>query len=95
MTSIALVTGANKGIGFATAKLLADRGWTVLAGARDTGRGRHAAAQLRAGGADARFVRLDVTDVHLARLPDDGPTGQLWGYLWTRGGEEAYGTLPW
>jgi NAD(P)-dependent dehydrogenase (short-subunit alcohol dehydrogenase family) len=62
MTPIALITGANKGIGFATAKLLGDRGWTVLAGARDAGRGQQAAHELRAGGADARFVPLDVTD---------------------------------
>jgi NAD(P)-dependent dehydrogenase (short-subunit alcohol dehydrogenase family) len=62
MTSIALVTGANKGIGFATAKLLSERGWTVLAGARDAGRGQQAVRQLQADGADARFVPLDVTD---------------------------------
>ena len=62
MTSLALITGANKGIGFATAKLLGAAGWTVLAGARDQTRGRQAAAELRAAGADARFVHLDVTD---------------------------------
>jgi NAD(P)-dependent dehydrogenase (short-subunit alcohol dehydrogenase family) len=62
MTTIALITGANKGIGFATAQLLGARGVTVLAGARDESRGRQAGHDLRSGGADARFVPLDVTD---------------------------------
>jgi NAD(P)-dependent dehydrogenase (short-subunit alcohol dehydrogenase family) len=59
---IALITGANKGIGFETARQLGDLGMTVLAGARDEERGRAAERALRDGGADARFVRLDVTD---------------------------------
>jgi len=40
MTQIAFITGANKGIGFETARLLAERGMTVLIGARDEARGR-------------------------------------------------------
>jgi NAD(P)-dependent dehydrogenase (short-subunit alcohol dehydrogenase family) len=67
MTTIALITGANKGIGFATARLLADRGVTVLLGARDPDRGRAAGQDLASSGADARFVPLDVTDVNSAR----------------------------
>jgi NAD(P)-dependent dehydrogenase (short-subunit alcohol dehydrogenase family) len=67
MTTIALITGANKGIGFATARLLADRGVTVLLGARDPDRGRAAGQALASSGADARFVPLDVTDVNSAR----------------------------
>ncbi len=59
---IALVTGANKGIGFETASQLAAAGMTVLVGARDEGRGRAAEQALRDGGADAHFVQLDVTD---------------------------------
>ncbi|SIN35885.1 SDR family oxidoreductase [Micromonospora cremea] len=60
--TIALITGANKGIGLATAEQLGARGMTVLVGARDAERGRAAQDKLRAGSADARFVPLDVTD---------------------------------
>jgi NAD(P)-dependent dehydrogenase (short-subunit alcohol dehydrogenase family) len=59
---IALITGANKGIGYETARQLGSGGMTVLVGARDTERGREAEQKLRDGGADARFVPLDVTD---------------------------------
>ncbi|TYB38281.1 SDR family oxidoreductase [Micromonospora sp. AP08] len=61
-TTIALITGANKGIGLATAWQLGARGMTVLVGARDAARGREAADKLRAEGVDARFVPLEVTD---------------------------------
>jgi NAD(P)-dependent dehydrogenase (short-subunit alcohol dehydrogenase family) len=33
--------------------------------------------------------------VHLATLPQAGPTGQLWGYVSTDDGAESYGELPW
>ena len=60
---VALVTGANKGIGFEIARQLGqDHGMTVLVGARDEERGRAAAEKLRGQGIDARPVRLDVTD---------------------------------
>ncbi|MFD8755924.1 SDR family oxidoreductase [Kitasatospora sp. NPDC059577] len=59
---IVLITGANKGIGLATARELARAGHTVLIGARDPERGSAAAAGLTAEGLDARFVHLDVTD---------------------------------
>ena len=57
----ALVTGANKGIGFETARQLAQQGLTVWLGARDDARGEAAALAL-AGEGDVRFVNLDVTD---------------------------------
>lgn len=59
---IALVTGANKGIGRAAAEQLAALGMTVLIGARDPKRGQDAAAALRANGRDVDAVVLDVTD---------------------------------
>ena len=59
---IVLITGANKGIGFATARELAQAGHTVLLGARDPERGTAAAAALAGQGLDVRFVRLDVAD---------------------------------
>jgi NAD(P)-dependent dehydrogenase (short-subunit alcohol dehydrogenase family) len=59
---VALVTGANKGIGRAAAEQLAALGMTVLIGARDPRRGEEAAAALRAAGGDAHAVTLDVTD---------------------------------
>jgi len=59
---VALVTGANKGIGFETAKQLARRGITVLLGARDETRGSEAASKLKGEGLDAHFVHLDVDD---------------------------------
>ncbi|RYG55421.1 SDR family oxidoreductase [bacterium] len=58
---VALITGANKGIGLETARQLGQNGLTVLIGARDAGRGEEAAAKLREDGLDAHFVELDVT----------------------------------
>ena len=52
-----LITGANKGLGYETARRLIAEGHTVWIGARDESRGQKAADEL-----GARFVQLDVTD---------------------------------
>jgi NAD(P)-dependent dehydrogenase (short-subunit alcohol dehydrogenase family) len=59
---IALVTGANRGLGFETARRLAKRGVKVLVGARDEERGKEAAAKLKGEGLDAEFIPLDMND---------------------------------
>jgi NAD(P)-dependent dehydrogenase (short-subunit alcohol dehydrogenase family) len=56
---VALVTGANQGIGLQIAKQLAAKGFTVLVGSRDLARGVEAAASIQG---DARAIQLDVTD---------------------------------
>ena len=62
LARIALVTGANKGIGRAVARRLGELEMTVYVAARDVERGSRAAAEIAAAGADSRFVQLDVTD---------------------------------
>jgi NAD(P)-dependent dehydrogenase (short-subunit alcohol dehydrogenase family) len=58
---VALITGANKGIGLEIAHQLGRQGMTVLVGARAAGRGREAIERLRSEGIDAYLIRLDVT----------------------------------
>lgn len=57
---IALITGANKGIGFEIARQLARLGHTVLIGARYPQRGEAAAQTLQAEGLDAAFLQIDA-----------------------------------
>ena len=59
---IALISGANKGIGYEIARGLGAKKIKVLVGARDAARGQAAVDTLKAEGADARFVELNVTD---------------------------------
>jgi NAD(P)-dependent dehydrogenase (short-subunit alcohol dehydrogenase family) len=56
---VALVTGANQGIGLQIAKDLAPHGFTVLVGSRNFEKGQTAAKSI---GSDAHAVQLDVTD---------------------------------
>lgn len=63
MRRVALVTGANRGIGLEICRQLAAQGLTVLLTARDLTKGKAAAAELhRAGLEDVRVYQLEVTD---------------------------------
>ncbi|QAS69316.1 SDR family NAD(P)-dependent oxidoreductase [Oenococcus sicerae] len=62
MTKSVLITGANKGIGFETAKQMGKKGWTVLIGARNEGRGKEAVHRLQAEGITAQWLRIDLND---------------------------------
>ena len=59
---IALVTGANRGIGREVVRLLARDGFTAILGARDPDKGKAAAAELRGQGLEVEFRRVDVAD---------------------------------
>ncbi|WP_432825270.1 SDR family oxidoreductase [Dactylosporangium sp. CA-092794] len=79
-TTIALVTGANKGIGYEIAAGLGALGWKVGVGARDDARREAAVEKLRAAGVDAFGVPLDVTDdasVTAAAELIEGQAGRL------------------
>jgi NAD(P)-dependent dehydrogenase (short-subunit alcohol dehydrogenase family) len=58
---VALITGANKGLGFEMARQLAQAGVTVVLAARDPQKGEAAAEKLRKEGLDVQFFKLDVT----------------------------------
>ena len=59
---VALITGANKGLGYEMARQLAQAGVTVVLAARDQAKGEAAAQKLKQEGLDVRFLKLDVTD---------------------------------
>jgi NAD(P)-dependent dehydrogenase (short-subunit alcohol dehydrogenase family) len=58
---VALVSGANRGLGFEVARQLSERGMTVLLGARDLDKGLHAARKLAGAAGEVIAVQLDVT----------------------------------
>ncbi len=59
---VALVTGANKGLGFEICRQLAAKGYSVVLTARDPGKGRQATGVLQQQGFDVHFVRVDLED---------------------------------
>ena len=59
---IALVTGANKGIGLETSRQLAKLSFVVLMAARDESRGQTAAAQVAKEGGQVQFLKLDAVN---------------------------------
>jgi NAD(P)-dependent dehydrogenase (short-subunit alcohol dehydrogenase family) len=61
-TPIALVTGGTSGIGKATAKILAQKGATVIVSGRRASEGAQVAEEIRAAGGKGQFVRCDVRD---------------------------------
>ncbi len=68
---VALITGANKGIGLEIARQLGTQGITVVVGSRDPKKGQDAVDTLKAEGIDAYTLKLEVTDAadHAAALP--------------------------
>ena len=67
---VALITGANKGIGFEIARQLGNKGLIVVLGARDEAKGKAAEEKLRAEDIDAHFVKLEVSSqVDVEALP--------------------------
>ena len=68
---VALITGANRGLGFEIARQLGQQGITVLLGARSPKIGEEAAAKLRAENIDAHTLTLDVTHSPSAQRAHD------------------------
>jgi len=84
LKKVALVTGANKGIGFEVARQLAASGYSVLLGARHRAPGEEAAATLKREGRDVRYLSIDLDDpatIAAAVRDIDAPT--------------SYGTEAW
>ena len=58
---VALITGANRGLGYEMARQLAQSGVTIVLAARDQAKGEAAAQKLKQEGLDVQFLKLDVT----------------------------------
>lgn len=67
MTQIAVITGATRGIGLATARLLAERGYTIVVTGRDPEAAKQVADQLIAQGHSAESEKLEVTSFESAK----------------------------
>ena len=77
---VAMITGANKGLGLETGRQLGKLGYTVLLGSRDVLKGEVAARQLRDLSVDARVLKLDVTkqsDIDMAASQIESEFGKL------------------
>jgi NAD(P)-dependent dehydrogenase (short-subunit alcohol dehydrogenase family) len=77
---VALITGANKGLGLETARQLGKLGYTVLIGSRDPLKGEVAARLMRNEGIDVRVVKLDVNrqaDIDAAAAMVESEFGRL------------------
>jgi NAD(P)-dependent dehydrogenase (short-subunit alcohol dehydrogenase family) len=77
---IALITGANKGIGKEIARQLGNLGITVIIGARDEKKGKEAEQELRSQGIDVSTLQLDVTgqtNIDAAALEIERKFGKL------------------
>ena len=61
---IAFITGANGGIGFESARQLAEKGYHVIIGALNLGDGKSAAHQIVESGGSASAIEIDLTDRH-------------------------------
>ena len=85
---VALVSGANTGVGFQIAKALADNGYKVYVGSRDLQKGESAVLEI---GDNAKAIKLDITDsdsILSAREIIEKEQGYYWRIRnsWEKGG---------
>ena len=81
MAKVALITGANKGIGFEVARQLGRAGFTVLLGARDVSKGEQAASKLQGEGLDVHFVLADLNQASESSVALAKKIGEEFGHL--------------